>query len=457
MLTKNQILTLQIEELNHLGFGVAKHEGRVVFVSGAVEGDAVDARIIKVDKTYAIAKTEAIKTPSPFRIEPFCKVSACGGCVYGAVSLARENEIKQEGVRSAFRRAGLPNADVAETVFVGERYHYRNKAQYPVSKDKDGKVKIGFFAPKSHRVVEAANCPLQPKEFPLILETVRTFLEENGISIYDETKKEGLVRHICLRRGTISGEISLCIVICGNSLPKSDKLIEAITLAHKEVVGIEINCNLKDTNVIYGDTFKVLWGRGHIYDTLCGVTLKLATPAFYQVNHKATEALYSIAKEKAGLKGNELLLDLFCGVGSIGLSMADKAGVIIGVEIIPEAVECANENARTNGIKNAAFYCADANDPAALLRQAEEKRGESIRPDVVVLDPPRKGCAAPLLSFLADTLSPQKIVYISCNPETLARDAKLLVEKGYEMSTVTPVNLFPLTHHVESVVCLTRK
>ena len=223
------------------------------------------------------------------------------------------------------------------------------------------------------------------------------------------------------------------------------------------MVGIEINLNKKDTNVIYGDTFKVLWGRGHIYDTLCGVTLKLATPAFYQVNHKATERLYAIAKEKAELKGDELLLDLFCGVGSIGLSMADKAGEVIGVEIIPEAVECANENARQNSIKNAGFYCADANDPAALLRQAEEKRGESIRPDVVVLDPPRKGCAAALLSYLADSLSPEKIVYISCNPETLARDAKLLVEKGYEMSTVTPVNLFPLTHHVESVVCLSRK
>ncbi|MBO7150675.1 MAG: 23S rRNA (uracil(1939)-C(5))-methyltransferase RlmD [Clostridia bacterium] len=456
MLTKNQLISLQIAELNHLGFGVAKHDGMLVFFSCAVEGDVVEARIIKVDKTYAIAKTEAIKEPSPFRIEPMCKTASCGGCVYGSVSLARENEVKKEGVRAAFRRAGICDAEIEDTVFVGERYHYRNKAQYPVSKDKNGAVKIGFFAPKSHRVVEAAGCPLQPRELSLILETVREFLVKYDISIYDEANKEGLVRHICLRKGTVSGEISLCIVICGNALPHSDKLIDAITASHKEVVGIEINCNLKDTNVIYGDTFRVLWGRGHIYDTLCGVTLRLATPAFYQVNHAATERLYAIAKEKAELKGDELLLDLFCGVGSIGLSMADKAGEVIGVEIIPEAVECANENARQNGIKNAAFYCADANDPKALLSQAQEKRGAPIRPDVVVLDPPRKGCAAALLSYLADSLSPEKIVYISCNPETLARDAKLLVSLGYEMSAVTPVNLFPLTHHVESVVCLTR-
>ena len=457
MLSKNQQLSLEIESVNHLGFGVARHGGMVVFVSGAVEGEVVQARIIKVAKTYAIAKAEAILTPSPHRITPLCQTVGCGGCVYGSVSLAHENEAKKEGVRSAFYRAGLPEAQVEDTVFVGERYHYRNKAQYPVSKDRSGAVRIGFFAPKSHRVVEAASCPLQPKEFAEILETTRGFLQKYNISIYDETKKEGLVRHICLRKGIQSGEISFCLVICGNSLPQSEKLIEALTSAHKEIVGIELNINKKDTNVIYGDTFKVLWGRDHIYDTLCGVSLKLSTPAFYQVNHTAAQRLYEIARQKADLKGDELLLDLFCGVGSIGLSMADGVREVIGVEIIPEAVACATENAKQNGITNAAFYCADANAPEAPLAKAQEKRGAPIQPDVVVLDPPRKGCAPALLSYLANTLSPQKIVYISCNPETLARDAARLVNCGYVMSSVTPVNLFPLTHHVESLVCLTRK
>ena len=457
MVTKNQILSLAVVEQNDLGFGIARHEGMIVFVSGALAGEQVEARIIKVHKTYAVARTERILTVSALRTEPVCSHKGCGGCVWGSVTYEGELAAKRQGVEEAMRRHGMDGVEVADVQCAASRTGYRNKAQYPVSLSSDGEVRIGFFAPKSHRVVEAADCPLQDPTFPEILETVRGFLQKYRISIYNEDTKSGLVRHICLRRGAVSGELLVVLVLCGSTIPHAEDLVASLRERHEGLVGVLLNENREDTNVLFGKTFHTLWGRPYLYDTLCGVRLRLAPQAFYQVNHAAAELLYRTAADLADLKGDELLLDLFCGVGSIGLSMAHRVGEVVGVEIVPEAVECARENAHRAGISNASFYCADADRSDGLLSEAEAARGEPLRPDVVILDPPRRGCSADLLTFLSD-LSPSKIVYISCNPDTLARDLARLLPCGYSLSSpVIPVNMFPLTAHVESLVCLTRQ
>ena len=455
MLQKNKTYPLHVTELNNLGFGVARHEGQVVFVSGALPGEEVEAGVLKVTKTYAVAKTERILTPSPHRIPDPCSSKGCGGCIYGTTCYEEELRIKAQNVRDSFLRHGISDAQVEPTVSAGDIYHYRNKAQYPVSQNQDGTCRIGFYAPHSHRVVEARECLLQPTDFAKILSIIGGFVEKYKISIYSEEKKQGLLRHIYLRRSEENREVLVVLVVNGSSLPHADKLISALQEGEVKIAGILLCENKADTNVVLGDTYHLLWGKDYITDTLAGVKLKLTAPAFYQVNHTATEALYALAKEKAALTGDELLLDLFCGVGSIGLSMADRAKELIGVEIVPEAVECAKENAKACGIQNACFYCADATDTSKILSLAEKERGLPIRPDVVILDPPRKGCSPALLSYIP-SLSPAKIVYISCNPDTLARDCALLAQNGYQMGVVTPVNLFPRTSHVESVVCLTR-
>jgi 23S rRNA (uracil1939-C5)-methyltransferase len=334
--------------------------------------------------------------------------------------------------------------------------HYRNKAQYPVSRDKDGKYHIGFYAPKSHRVTDAVDCPLAPDVFTDILREVRDFLAKHSISTYDEESGEALVRHIYLRRGEVSGEILLTVVINGTSLPHSNDLVDRITKKFPEVVGILTNENTKDTNIILGETYRTLFGRDYIFDTLAGVNLKITAPSFYQVNHNCAELLYAKARELAELREGDLLLDLYCGAGSIGLSMARDCREVIGIEIVDSAVECARFNAENNGIKNASFYTGDAKDTKKLLEPAEVARGEKIMPDVVIFDPPRGGSDEALLRHVA-SLNPRKIVYISCNPATLARDMVILKEVGYIGDVVTPVDMFPGTGHVESVVALTRK
>ena len=453
MLTKNQILTLTVTDLNNLGYGVTHHQGQVVFVSGAVDGDVVEAQIISVKRTYAIARTRAIITPSAHRIAGTCTAKGCGGCAYRLISYEHEKEIKRASVASEFHKVGV-GVEVAPVVSTDITSHYRNKAQYPVSQDKDGRYHIGFYAPHSHRVVDADACPLQPKVFSEILATLRAFFEAHKLPAYDEESHSGTIRHIYLRRGTVTGEILLTLVVNDTYIPAEEALVATVTAAHKDIVGIVLNSNMERTNVICGDRWRTLWGRDYIEDVLCGVRLRLSAPAFYQVNHDATELLYRHAATLAGLTGEEQLLDLYCGAGSIGLSMAHLAKEVIGVEVIPEAVENAAENAARNGITNAHFYCCDATDPFAMLMQISE-RGP-IAPDVVILDPPRKGCDAELLTMLADREIP-RIVYISCNPATLARDTKHLLSLGYSLaSPVTPFDLFPRTGHVESVVCLTR-
>ena len=456
VLKKNQTITLKIEDITNLGFGVGRHGGEVVFVSDTVPGDEVEAVVIKPHSSYSIAKPMRYITTSPDRVDDRCPYTACRACSYKHLSYEKELSIKRGMVESAFRKAGLADVKIGDIVPSPALSCYRNKAQYPVSKNAKGEYIVGFYAPKSHRVADALNCPLAPTVFSEILSELIRYFERHNISVYDEKSGEGLLRHVYLRRGEVSGEVLLTLVINGKSLPAEAELCDVITKKFPETVGILINENEKDTNVILGEKYRTLVGRDYIIDTLAGVKLKITAQSFYQVNHGAAEILYGKAKELAELEGDELLLDLYCGAGSIGLSMLDGAGELCGIEIVDSAVECAKFNAEMNGFSNASFYTGDASSAEKILENAERIRGEKINPDIVILDPPRAGSTKELLSFVA-SLSPKRIVYISCNPETLARDCVTLIECGYVPGEVTPVDLFPMTGHVESLVCLTKQ
>ncbi len=456
MLKKNTVHTVKVEDLNNLGFGVAKIDGMTVFVSNAADGDEIDARIIHVNKTYAVARVEKIRTPSPHRATPVCAVKGCGGCAYSAVSYAHEKELKESYVRHAFRKAGLPDAVIAPLVSTDRETGYRNKAQYAVAPDKEGKCVAGFFAAKSHRLCEAVDCPLQAPEFSPIVGSVLAFCNENGVTPYDESTGQGFLRHIYLRLST-EGRVLLTIVGNGDTLPKKDAFLSYLTAKHPEITGVYLNVNRENTNVICSDDYRHLWGDTHLYDTLCGVRLALSPASFYQVNHAAATLLYEKGAALAGFDQNDDILDLYCGVGSIGLSMAHPVRSVVGVEIVPSAVECATKNAKNNGIENARFLCADAGDAHTLFASVKKVLGEDYRPSGVILDPPRKGSTPDLLTYLANTLRVPKILYISCNPDTLARDAKILCDHGYTMSEVTPFDLFPRTGHVETIVCLCKQ
>lgn len=453
---KNDILEAEIVDITNLGFGVARVDGQVIFVSDAVPGDKCKIRIIKTGGSFLVGRVEEYLLKSAKRVDGRCQNRLCRSCAYKCLSYADECALKEESVRQIFKKAGLPEVEVMPIVGSPEEKCYRNKAQYPVSLDKDGNYLIGFYAPKSHRVTEAANCPLAPEIFPEILEAVRGFLKANAISVYNEESGEGLIRHIYLRRGEMSGEVMLCLVINGTALPNSDKFVSEICEKFPEIVGILLNINKENTNIILGEEFITLYGRDYIFDTLGGVALKITAPSFYQVNHNAAELLYAKAKELAKPTKDDLLLDLYCGAGSIGLSMADEAGEVVGIEIVKSAVECATFNAEINHIQNASFYAGDASDTKRILEPAEAKRGEKILPDIVVFDPPRGGTTEELINHIC-SLSPKRIVYISCNPSTLARDIVIFNKVGYFCDSVTPYDLFPMTGHVESVVCLTRK
>lgn len=451
MLQKNTLRTVEITDMNFLGFGVTHIEGIAVFVTGAVTGDKAEVKIIKAAKTYAVARVERFITRSDKRTDDSCPVSAaCGGCAFRAVDYAYEKELKENSVKQSFIKQGMRDVTVAPLTSTGRLSHYRNKGQYPVRKSNNETV-IGFFAAKSHRVLSCLDCDLQNAAFAPILEEIRTFLTEKNVSIYDEESGLGLVRHIYLRIGEKTGEIMLCIVINGDSLPFENEFAERITEKFPDIKSLYVNTNLRDTNVVLGEKYRLLYGKEYIEDILCGVRLRITPASFYQVNRDAAELLYEKAAELADFKGDELLLDLYCGIGSIGLSMAKKVKRLIGIEVVPSAVECAKENARLNGIENASFYCGDAADAEKLLEGARAAEGE-FTPDTVVLDPPRKGCARELLAYIS-RLGIEKIVYISCNSETLARDAKLLTENGYKMSEVYPFDLFGRTGHCE---CVTR-
>lgn len=462
---KNDVVTLRIEEINNLGCGVGHIQeadgengtsaGKVVFVQHAVTGDLVKARVIKVNKSYLVARAEEILEPSDIRCKPDCTAVGCGGCIWREVSYSHELLQKQDHVKQAFRKVGLSDVHVLPVMHTGELTGYRNKAQYPVRRGKDG-VEVGFFATKSHRLVPATDCKLQPPMFGEITAFVCRFANRYAISAYDEESGKGLLRHVYLREGRETGEIMVCFVLNGERMPREAEFAKELMTAFPAVVSVLININEKNTNVVLGERYRLIGGKDYIEDVLCGLRFRISAGAFYQVNHDACELLYSIAKESAALTGRETLLDLYCGIGTIGLSMAKDAKEVIGIEIVEEAVKRATENAVRNGIENASFYCGDASDAKRLLENAEAAHGAlDAANTVVVFDPPRKGSTRELISYVSDR-DFNRVVYVSCNPDTLARDCAFFKELGYEIGAVTPVDLFPRTGHVESLVCLTR-
>ncbi len=459
---KNDLIRLRITDINNLGCGVGHLEnagedtGKTVFIRGGVTGDELEAKIIKITKNYLVARPERILIPSPHRTEEDLCTAAlgCGGCAYRHITYAHELELKRQYVQNAFRKAGLFDVEVEAVRHTDTIVGYRNKAQYPVQKGKDGKLQAGFYANSSHRIVPADGCRLQPDLFGEIVAFLCDFADRHRISAYDEETGKGLLRHIYLREGVKTGEIMVCLVLTADRLPAEGELIESVTERFPQVRSLMININGENTNVVLGERYRLLWGNEWIEDVLCGLTFRITPQSFYQVNHDACELLYGIAKERAELTGNELLLDLYCGIGSIGLSMADRAGEVLGMEIVEQAAKSATENAERNGITNASFFCGDASDPQGLLKKAAEEKG-SLANAVVVLDPPRKGTTPELIEGIAEHSVPH-VVYVSCNPDTLARDCALFAQHGYDIGAVTPVDLFPRTGHVESVVVLTR-
>ena len=452
---KNELVRITIDDITDLGFGVGRLGGVVVFVSDTVPGDVIEAKIIKVNSSYLVARVEKYIEKSNRRVTGRCSECACKSCAYKNISYADESKLKEDGVRRLFSISSLAGISTAPVTVSPSELRYRNKAQYPIALI-NGEYKVGFFAPKSHRVTPIEDCPLTPEVFSDIVALLKKYFAEKKLSVYDETTGEGLLRHIYLRRGEVSGEILLTLVINGDRIPDSASLVELVTSSFPEVVGVLLNVNKENTNVVLGDKFITLYGRDYIYDTLAGVLLKITAPSFYQVNHGAAELLYAKAKELAGPEKNDTLLDLFCGAGSIGLSMADSVNELIGIEIVGSAVECAKENAHSNGMSNALFFTGDATETERLLANAERELGRKISPDVIILDPPRAGCDERLVRFVS-SLEPKRIVYISCNPKTLARDVAIFRNCGYDTDTVYPFDLFPMTGHVESVVCLDKK
>ena len=453
-LQKNQVLTLTIERLSNDGSGVAHSpDGEAVFIPGTAPGDVAAIRIVKDCGRYAFGIPDAIQTPSPDRIPVDCAVAGpCGGCSLRHLDYAAELRAKGESVTDAFRRIGGLDVPVLPPLPSPEIDRYRNKVQFPVGCDKNGKPCIGFYAGRTHRIVPCPDCKLQPDVLNEIGNTLCDFFAAHNIQPYDEQTGKGLVRHVFLRRGVHSGQIMVCLVCTRAKLPQAEELCRTLTAQFADIATILINVNARNTNVILGSETHTLYGPGFIEDTLCGVPVQLGPLSFYQVNTLAAEQLYGIAAEYAQLTPDDLLLDLYCGMGTIGLSMADHCRELIGVEIVPEAIESAKANAARMGDAIAAksrFFCADAGKAASQLA------AEGLHPDVVMLDPPRKGCDEATLSAVV-AMSPRRVVYVSCNPSTAARDAKWLEEHGYRTEKVQPVDLFPRTRHCEAVLLLTK-
>ena len=449
-MTKNDLISLEITGLSNDGSGVGRHEGMAVFVPFTAPGDVAEVRIVKVTKSYAFGILAKLLTPSPARVAADCEAfGRCGGCALRHLSYETELLAKRGFVQDAFSKLGGFAVEAAPCLPSPEEDRYRNKVQYPLVAEPDGTVRYGFFASRSHRVIPCADCKLQPAELNLIADALCALFTEYGITVYDEASRKGVLRHLYLRRGAHSGEVMVCIVVNANRLKQEAELVAQLTAKFPSIKTILINSNRENTNVILGRRSRTIFGDGYITDTLCGVPVKLGPASFYQVNTLAAEQLYGTAKALAALRPGEVLLDLYCGTGTIGLSMADGIGELIGVEIVPEAVESARRNAAEMGIANARFFCEDAGAAAAHLAE------EGLRPDVIVLDPPRKGCDAPTLDAVLK-MAPQRIVMVSCNAATAARDCQKLCAEGYVLHQISPVDLFPRTRHCE-VVCLLQR
>ena len=453
-LQKNQILTLRIERLSSDGSGVAHSaDGEAVFVPGTAPGDEARVRIVKDCGRYAFGILDELLTPSPDRIPVDCPVAGpCGGCSLRHLDYAAELRAKQESVLDAFRRIGGLEVPVLNILPSPDVDRYRNKVQFPVGVDKNGVPCIGFYAGRTHRIVPCPDCKLQPSVLNEIGNALCAFFAQQGIRPYDEQSGKGLVRHIFLRRGAHSGQIMVCLVCTRAKLPHAEQLCTALRGQFPAISTILLNVNAKNTNVILGSENHILYGPGYIEDTLCGVPVRLGPLSFYQVNTLAAERLYGVAAQYAQLSPDDTLLDLYCGMGTIGLSMAEQCRELIGVEIVPEAIESAKANAARMGEAVAAksrFFCADAGQAATQLA------AEGLHPDIVMLDPPRKGCDEATLSAVV-RMAPRRVVYVSCNPATAARDAAWLEQNGYHAEKVQPVDLFPRTKHCECVIALSK-
>ena len=453
-LQKNQILTLRIERLSSDGSGVAHSaDGEAVFVPGTAPGDEARVRIVKDCGRYAFGILDELLTPSPDRVSVDCPVAGpCGGCSLRHLDYAAELRAKQESVLDAFRRIGGLEVPVLDILPSPDADRYRNKVQFPVGIDKNGVPCIGFYAGRTHRIVPCPDCKLQPSVLNEIGNALCAFFAQQGIRPYDEQSGKGLVRHIFLRRGAHSGQIMVCLVCTRAKLPHAEQLCTALRGQFPAISTILLNVNAKNTNVILGSENHILYGPGYIEDTLCGVPVRLGPLSFYQVNTLAAERLYGVAAQYAQLTPDDTLLDLYCGMGTIGLSMAEQCRELIGVEIVPEAIESAKANAARMGEAVAAksrFFCADAGQAATQLA------AEGLHPDIVMLDPPRKGCDEATLSAVV-RMAPRRVVYVSCNPATAARDAAWLEKNGYHTEKVQPVDLFPRTKHCECVLLMSK-
>lgn len=448
-LKKNDDIILKIEDMTSEGSSVGHYESQAVFVLGGVAGDEVSVHIIKAKKNYAVGIINEILIPSDNRIVSDCDVSGkCGGCSFRNMTYDAELSYKHKRVCDAVSRIGHIDAPVRDIIKCTSILYYRNKAQYPVNIFK-GDLFYGFYANKSHRIVYGDSCKLQDESFDDCLDAIKLWVKESGVTSYDELNHKGLLRHIYFRRGVSTNEIMICLVINGNNIPKKARLIELLT-RNDSVRSVCLNVNKERTNVILGNETKTIFGSDTICDELLGKKFVISPESFYQVNHDQCEKLYKKAIEYAGLTGSEVVVDLYCGIGTIGLSMAEKVKKIYGVEIIPQAIENAKINAELNGIDNAEFICGDA------FKAAQELKQRNITPDVLVLDPPRKGCQKELFDVI-EYMSPKRIVYVSCDPATLARDLKILNDKEYKTVELTPVDMFPRTPHVETVVSIQRK
>ena len=493
---KNELVTIEITDMGNGGEGIGRADGFTLFVKGAVVGDVIEAKVLKAKKTYGYAKIERILQPSEHRVEPVCPVAGrCGGCQLQAMNYVAQLSWKERKVRECLERiggvafaeasdgtedtAGVAADNVCETdkpcflpiLGMEDYFAYRNKAQFPVGKDKNGTVVTGFYAGHSHAIIPSTTCAIQAPVNEVICKIVCEHMEQNNVAPYEEESHTGLVRHILTRVGAATGEVLVCLIINGKSLPKAKilagrlrEVVEAFSEVDAEngaqgdkkkltLKGFCLNVNREKTNVILGNEIIPVWGETYITDYIGEVSFRISPLSFYQVNPKQTKVLYEKALEFAGLTGNEIVWDLYCGIGTISLFLAKKAKQVYGVEIVPQAIEDAKQNALRNGITNAEFFVGAAED--VLPTKYKESNG-SMRADVIVVDPPRKGCDETLLQTVVN-MEPKRVVYVSCDPATLARDVKYLEENGYKLEKAQPVDMFPFTEHVECVTLLQRK
>jgi len=448
---KNDIIETIIEDISETGEGIGKTDGFTWFIKDTVIGDKVEAKVMKTKKSYGFARLERIITPSPARIEPRCPVARqCGGCQLQAMSYEEQLKYKERKIYNNITRiGGFKNVPMLPIMGMDEPWRYRNKAQFPWGVDKEGNIIAGFYAGRSHTIIGCDDCLLGVEENREVLQRIKSHMEKHGLRPYDESSHKGLIRHTLIRKGFKTGEIMVCQVINGRSLPHKDELVKTL-LEIPEMTSISININTEQTNVILGNKIENLYGPGYITDYIGEVKYRISPLSFYQVNPVQTEKLYGTALEYAGLTGGEVVWDLYCGIGTISLFLAQKAKKVYGVEIVPQAIEDARENARLNGIDNVEFFVGKAEE--VLPEQFEKNH---VYADVIVVDPPRKGCDEMCLETIVK-MAPERVVYVSCDSATLARDMRYLADRGYEVAKVRGCDMFGWSSHVETVCLLSR-